>query len=451
MKYLKEKTLRLVKFLKSKYLQNKALNQSFLGSLAVKVLVLTTKIALTITLTSTMGAESYGVYEYVYSWMMTLTIFSTSGINVFNTKEVANLKGKNKKNEIQSLAILSVKIVLFLSLCTIALFTLVNEIASGISKVNITKYFWYALPMIPVISVTRVLCGQVRGLGRAVRSLIPTSFVPVTSLLLVVMVITVSELTASIALLVKTISWVVGLVCVVVILYRVLPYNIRKKKGFESTNDTLVESLPFVITNSSRELNRRASVLLVGALSGSAQAGLLAISIRVSRLIVLITSTVNVKLGPTISEKYSRRDYDGLQDIITYAARLSAGFSFFALCILVVLGKNILGIFGAEFVKGYGQLVVISTGYFVSASIGHTDSIMNMTGNQRAQSYIVAFGLTLNIISCFIAIKVIGPVGASVALIVGLISWNIVSACLINKRLNINPTLASWRFAEVTK
>ena len=70
---------------------------------------------------------------------------------------------------------------------------------------------------------------------------------------------------------------------------------------------------------------------------------------------------------------------------MTRGAQAMGGIAFAVFLGFIALGEPLLDfVVGAEFLPAYQPLVILSFGFFLRASFGPTDVLMNMTGQEGA-------------------------------------------------------------------
>jgi len=78
----------------------------------------------------------------------------------------------------------------------------------------------------------------------------------------------------------------------------------------------------------------------------------------------------------------------------------------------------------------------------MSGSVG---VIMQMTGHQKVYQNIVLIALILNIVLNFTLIPLYGILGAAIATVVSISSWNIIGAVYLKQKLNIRSYYSPFK------
>ena len=112
------------------------------------------------------------------------------------------------------------------------------------------------------------------------------------------------------------------------------------------------------------------------------------------------------------------------------------------ICIgLVVFGKMLLGLFGAEFTTGYVVLLILLAGQVINAMAGSVGYLMTMTGYQNQAAWIIGMSTLVNVGLNAVLIPKLGIVGAAIATATTTVLWNILMLTFVWRKLNINPTV----------
>lgn len=199
--------------------------------------------------------------------------------------------------------------------------------------------------------------------------------------------------------------------------------------------DLLRISTPMLLTASMNFFAAQIGLILLGVFHTEGEVGGYAIAVQLASLTTFILHSINSMTAPKFAELYHLGKMDDLFLVAHRSARLIFWTATPILVILLIFGDPILVyFFGEEFRAAYSALVVLVLGQFVNAASGSTAIFMNMSGNQRVFSYIIAVSASSNFIMCLIFIPMLGGLGAAVSFSVSLIVWNIITLCYIKWR-----------------
>ena len=117
-----------------------------------------------------------------------------------------------------------------------------------------------------------------------------------------------------------------------------------------------------------------------------------------------------------------------------------------ATAVLLLFGRPILALFGAEFTDGYHLMFILAAGLLARAAIGPIERLLNMLGEQRVCAMVYAGAFAMNVVLCVILIPLFGPAGAAIATATALIVESILLFIVTKKRLGFHVFI--WGRAE---
>lgn len=185
-------------------------------------------------------------------------------------------------------------------------------------------------------------------------------------------------------------------------------------------------------------------ILMLGAMSTQAEAGVYGASQRVAGLVTLPLNAVNMMFAPMIASMHGRSDREGLAEMFRLTTRWVLFASLPPFVLIVYAGRGILGLFGAGFSAGYATLVLLAIGKLVSAATGSVGYMLNMTGHQRLNLLntvvLGAVNATLNVLW----IGRYGAKGAAAAAALSLGLVNILRVVEVRSVLGLSLLSRGW-------
>jgi O-antigen/teichoic acid export membrane protein len=110
-----------------------------------------------------------------------------------------------------------------------------------------------------------------------------------------------------------------------------------------------------------------------------------------------------------------------------------------AVCALILaLGRPLLALFGASFERGYGVMFILAVGMLARAAVGPAERLLNMLGERKQCAMIYAAAFALNLVLCVILIPRIGIEGAGVATSSALVVESILLYFVAKRRLGFH-------------
>ena len=121
--------------------------------------------------------------------------------------------------------------------------------------------------------------------------------------------------------------------------------------------------------------------------------------------------------------------------------KLSSLFSFLSIIIFVlflIFGKFILGFWGAEFQHAYPSLIILLIGQFFNIASGSNSLLLNITGNNRLNMFLLLFSTLLDFILAVIFIYCFNILGAALSCSITNVLFNLLKNYYCKERLGIN-------------
>jgi O-antigen/teichoic acid export membrane protein len=110
-----------------------------------------------------------------------------------------------------------------------------------------------------------------------------------------------------------------------------------------------------------------------------------------------------------------------------------------AICVLILaLGKPLLGLFGAGFERGYPVMFILAVGMLARAAVGPAERLLNMLGERKQCALIYAAAFAINLVLCVILIPRIGIEGAGAATSSALVVESILLYFVAKRRLGFH-------------
>ncbi len=110
-----------------------------------------------------------------------------------------------------------------------------------------------------------------------------------------------------------------------------------------------------------------------------------------------------------------------------------------AVCALILAcGRPLLALFGENFERGYGVMFILAIGMLARAAVGPAERLLNMLGERRQCAMIYAVAFALNLGLCVMLIPRIGIEGAGVATSTALVVELILLYLVAKRRLGFH-------------
>jgi O-antigen/teichoic acid export membrane protein len=200
-------------------------------------------------------------------------------------------------------------------------------------------------------------------------------------------------------------------------------------------------SVPLLLITLFTQYFYEISIVLISPHLSPEEVGVFSVSYRTALLIAFGLFAVNAVMMPAASRLYSKGDIEGLQRLVTRTTLLKFGPSLCAVAVVVVFGREILSIFGAEFEAGYEAFVILSLAQLLISAVGPVDTLMRITGHQDQCLLTFGVSLVLSVLLNSVLVPPFGILGAAAAVFIVVAFWSIWLHCLVVRHLGIKPSV----------
>ncbi len=132
-------------------------------------------------------------------------------------------------------------------------------------------------------------------------------------------------------------------------------------------------------------------------------------------LVAFVYFSVSAATAHRFSEYHVAGAREKLETFLGNAIQWTFWPSVIATLGLLAIGKPVLALFGAGFDQGYPLMFVLAVGLLARAAIGPVERLLNMVGEQRACAAVYATAFAVNLGLCLLLVKPLGTMGAAIA------------------------------------
>jgi O-antigen/teichoic acid export membrane protein len=395
------------------------------------------------------GVDTYGVYAYVFAWMVVLAYFSTLGFDVGLLRFVPAYEAEGAWPLLRGVIQYAQRRVMSVGLSVMLVGICVIE--SLVSSTELRRTFLAGLALVPILALVRIRCSIVRAFGGVVSGLVPDRVVRDGTLIGLLAVASVGmgwTINAPFVMVAALISSVLGLICAGLAMRRRRPPAIDDILPAYDAATWRRAAIPLVILGATESLLNRTGVILLGWITDTKDAGIYSLAFNIALVVTLPRIAMNTLFAPVISDLYARRDTKTMQILIT---RTSSWTFWAGLCIaaaLFVLAYPLLAWFGAGYEAGVPALRFLLISQVMAASAGSQLYVMTMTGHERSAAVLLVSCAIVNTGASAVLIGMFGLTGAAIGTAVSLVVWNLAMTLFLWRRLNLLAgVFATFRIA----
>lgn len=435
--------LRYIYQLKSGRGAGTALARGSVKTLAVRTSGALLALFMQLSLARALGVTEYGIFVYASSWLMVLAMFSRLGMDTGLTRLVAEYRAKEAWGDLLGVLRWAIKNSLLLGAVVGAIAALVTwALRDGVPEGQL-QTLWVAFLVIPILSLTMLRQGALRGFRRVVHAELPEMVLrPLIMLFVLGLGIAMDWRFEAVevmgfTLLAYFLAFLIGSWW----LRKALAENVPAVSVVMASAMWWKVAAPLVLMQGMQLILARLDILMLGTMQGPDSAGVYGATIHLAALVAFGLNVVNPIAAPLFSELFHTERKEELQRVVTLAARFTTAVTLVAAVFLVFFGKWVLGLFGGEFAAGYVALLILLCGQLVNALSGSVGYLMTMTGHQNAAAMILGAAATANVILNYLLIPRYGIEGAAVATAITIAGWNIAMVVYVRVKIGIRSTV----------
>lgn len=392
-----------------------------------------------------MGSFEYGIYVFVWTWVLVLGGLSHLGFNLVLMRRLPEYRETGAFDRYRALVAGGRMFALVSGTTVAGAGLLALHFFGNVLAHHAVLPFTLALVCIPMFALTEVQDGLGRGERWIARALCPP-YVLRPLLLLATMALAyaggwpMTGVTAASAAIVAT--WGAAVVQTLLIsmkLHETVPSGARTYdfRGW------LAASLPMVAVSAADLVLQNADTLMVSRYLTPTDVAIYFASAKTMSLIMFVHYAVGSAVANRFSTLNARGDRAALAAFVKDAVRWTFWPSLAGAAVILALGQTLLSMFGSEFSAGYPVMAILVVGFLLRSSFGPVETLMSMMGEQRICAAVLIATAVLDIALNIALVPAYGITGAATATAISLAVAAMANAWVAKRRLGLD--LAIWR------
>ena len=394
-----------------------------------------------------MGGSAYGIYVYVWTWVLLLGSMMDFGISSSAQKIIPEYRANGKTALLRgflsgsrwmsfavsstvSLALAGVVrllspwieagavVPLYIGCLTLPAFVVANT-QDGIAR----SHDWMRLGLMPQFIVRQAL----------IIGLTATFFV------LGFQLGAIAAMVASAAAV-----WIAMVGQMLVLNHRLADHVAKGPKAYD-IRGWLAVSLPILLVESFYLLLSYTDVLVLQQFRSSEEVGIYFAVVKTLALVSFIHYAMSATTAHRFAEYNALGDKQRLSAYVAHAINWTFWPSLAATLGLLAFGKPLLWLFGPQFVVGYDIMFVAAIGLVVRATIGPVERLLNMLGHQRVCALAYALAFAMNVALCGALVPRFGGHGAAAATSLSLTFETVLLFWIVRHRLGLHVLVFGTR------
>lgn len=392
-----------------------------------------------------MGGNEYGIYVFVWTWVLILGGMSHLGLNVAamrlaptyrETGELNLLRGLIRGTRLTALA--TGTAIMVAGMCGLYF------LQSYVESLYVLPLY-LALVCVPLFALTDVQDGIGRGNAWMGLALAPP-YVLRPLLVLAAMCAAyaldfpMQATTAAGAAILAT--WASGLVQTLMLNRRLRqtvpagPRNYDFKAWFAT-------SLPLLVILGCELLLQNTDILVISRYMTPTDVGIYFAAGKTMALIMFVHYAVGSAVANKFAALHARGDRESLRAFVKDAVNWTFWPSLAGAVLILALGKPLLWLFGPQFEAGYPVMCILVLGFLFRSSMGPAEFLLNMLGEQALCATVLFASAVINVALNFALVPHFGLIGAAAATSVSLMMAALMNYVVVWRRLEIE--IAIWR------
>jgi O-antigen/teichoic acid export membrane protein/CelD/BcsL family acetyltransferase involved in cellulose biosynthesis len=174
-------------------------------------------------------------------------------------------------------------------------------------------------------------------------------------------------------------------------------------------------SLPISMVEGFYLLLAYTDVLVLSAFREPHEVGVYYAAVKVMSLVAFVSFSVSAAVSHRFTEYAVAGEQERLATMVRDAARWTFWPSLAGTAILLALGWPLLWLFGEAFTEGYPLLFLIAIGLLARATVGPLERLLNMLGEQNRCAAVYFGAFAVNLALCIALVPYFGMAGAAAA------------------------------------
>jgi O-antigen/teichoic acid export membrane protein len=246
------------------------------------------------------------------------------------------------------------------------------------------------------------------------------------------------DLGATAAMLASAAAVWIAMLSQMLVLNRRLGHHVPAGPKTYDIKGWLAVSLPILMVESFYLLLSYTDVLVLQQFRPSEEVGVYFAVVKTLALVSFIHYAMSATTAHRFAEYHALDDTRRLSAYVAHAISWTFWPSLAATLALLAFGRPLLWLFGPQFVAGYEIMFVAAIGLVVRAAIGPVERLLNMLGHQHVCALAYALAFVMNLVLCVALVPHFGGMGAAAATSLSLTFETVLLFWIVRRRLGLH-------------
>ncbi|ABE38628.1 polysaccharide biosynthesis protein [Rhodopseudomonas palustris BisB5] len=387
-----------------------------------------------------MGGSDYGVYVYVWTWVLLLGSMLDFGISASAQKIIPEYRARGDLDRLRGFLSGSRWATLAASsLVSLLLAALVWALSSSLDAATVLPLYLGCLTL-PAFVVANTQDGIARSHDWMPLGLMP-QFIIRQALIIgftAGLFVLGFQLGAVAAMAASCAAVWIAMIGQMIALNRKLGRHVDAGPRAYDFRGWLATSLPILLVESFYLLLSYTDVLVLQQFRSAEEVGVYYAVVKTLALVSFIHYAMSATTAHRFTEYHAAGDKERLAAYVKHAIAWTFWPSLAATVVLLALGKPLLWLFGPQFTEGYGIMFVAAIGLMVRAAIGPVERLLNMLGHQNICALAYALAFAVNLALCLALVPKFGGYGAAAATSAALTFETVLLFWIVRRRLGLH-------------
>ncbi|MDE2380151.1 polysaccharide biosynthesis C-terminal domain-containing protein [Bradyrhizobium sp.] len=387
-----------------------------------------------------MGTSDYGVYVYVWTWVLLLGSMMDFGISASAQKIIPEYRTNGEQALLRGFLSGSRWLTFAVSaLVSLALAGIVKLLSPWIDPAERLPLYVGCMTL-PAFVVANTQDGIARSHDWMQLGLMPQFIIRQA----LIIGITASafvlgfHLGATAAMVASAAAVWIAMTGQMLVLNRKLSGHIEPGPRAYDVRGWLAVSLPILLVESFYLLLSYTDVLVLQQFRPSDEVGVYFAVVKTLALVSFIHYAMSATTAHRFAEYNALGDKARLSAYVADAINWTFWPSLAATAMLLAFGKPLLWLFGPQFMVGYDIMFIAAIGLVVRAAIGPVERLLNMLGHQKVCALAYALAFAMNVVLCVVLVPRLGGHGAAAATSISLTFETVLLFWIVRRRLGLH-------------
>jgi O-antigen/teichoic acid export membrane protein len=387
-----------------------------------------------------MGGSDYGVYVYVWTWVLLLGSMMDFGISASAQKIIPEYRTRGEHALLRGFLSGSRWMTFIVSsMISLGLAGIV-KLASPWIDANAMVPLYIGCATLPAFVVANTQDGIARSHDWMRLGLMP-QFIVRQSLIIALTAgafVLGFGLGATAAMLASAAAVWIAMIGQMIVLNRRLGKHVEPGAKAYDFRGWLAISLPILMVEGFYLLLSYTDVLVLQQFRSSEEVGVYFAVVKTLALVSFIHYAMSATTAHRFAEYNELGDKARLSAYVAHAIKWTFWPSLAATLVLLAFGKPLLWLFGPQFVVGYDIMFIAAVGLVVRAAIGPVERLLNMLGHQHICALAYALAFVMNLALCIALVPRFGGHGAAAATSISLAFETVLLFAIVRRRLGLH-------------